>query len=551
MTLTTPDPINFAYLGPDQTSGVELVERMLALPPRLVTVDIETVSLKNRSIIGIGIGTAPDEGFYFPMMPNMSPYLAHMIVRVINNPNVTKVYHNALKFDLQELAILGADATNIRDTSVMAWMLGVPLKLSDLALKTVGMEIQEIRDILPKGQNMLSVPYATVARKCIDDCLATYRVHEKMGQYIDEVIFSREMELMPILLKMSRRGIKLDAEVRDRLYGRQRADMDYFKGLCSVEGFNPGSPMQVGYVLASRGNRLPILKEHGKLNGKYKLDTSEEVLSRLDDPYAQVVLAYRASQTLTSRYLKPWATSDRAYARFHLGTATGRLASSDRNLQNIPRGEMRSMFLPDSGRFTDFDYSQQELRVLCHMSGDKEMQYVYEQGLDMHQHTADFMGVDRTTAKNVGFAMVYGATPDRIMKTAGTSSVERAQDLIDLWFSKYTEAADWIQSTKEEGLANRRVKTMGGRWLYLPQPWEESDAGVERKAINYPIQGSAAELTKEALMRIKDLDLVLQVHDEVLIDGFVEREELLRRGLEEVGPFPTPMDVRHLDTWRW
>jgi len=241
------------------------------------------------------------------------------------------------------------------------------------------------------------------------------------------------------------------------------------------------------------------------------------------------------------------ANEDRIFTEYNLDAVTGRISSSNRNLQNIPPGEVRNMFLPDSDVFTHADYSQEELRILAHLSGDREMLKAYEENEDIHQLTADLMRIPRKIAKNVGFAMIYGATPQTIRSTAKVRDIRLCYNLMDKWFNAFKGAAEWIKGTQNEGLRNGYIETMFGRRIDLPLGFENDEA-IKRKAVNYIIQGTGAEIMKRALIKCKELPLVVTVHDSMMFDGDV-RLELSQLGLDSIAPLYTPMSVKLLQKW--
>ena len=280
----------------------------------------------------------------------------------------------------------------------------------------------------------------------------------------------------------------------------------------------------------------------------------------MTDPLANMVLRYRDISYLLSHYVVPMENEERAYTRFHLDAATGRPSSTDRNMMNIPKGRARNMYLPDNGIFSDVDYSQAELRILAHISQDREMLHIFSQpeflngeknaAADIHQQTANFIGIDRRPSKNVNFALVYGATAQTIMETAGITSIQKAVDLMDKWGQLFPEAWDWINTVQEDAKYSNVATTIFGRKLRLPSIDDEGLAAVQRKAVNYPIQGSAAELLKRALVRChkQGLEMSLQVHDEILFDQFVTYEEI--SWMENIIPgLRTPIDIKYLERW--
>jgi DNA polymerase I-like protein with 3'-5' exonuclease and polymerase domains len=261
--------------------------------------------------------------------------------------------------------------------------------------------------------------------------------------------------------------------------------------------------------------------------------------------------------------MQPYAGVERAYTHFHLDSATGRPSSYSENMQNIPPKKkdsrnFRGMFLPDNGIWTDMDNSQVELRELGYLSGDREMNYIFSLPLylpdgsknidaDIHQQTANATAVDRNKAKNGNFAFVYGATEQTLMETLGTNDLQAVREWTGLWSIKFPQAWDWIHDVQEFGVNHGYVTTMMGRKLRIPNEFEESEDGRKRKAVNYGIQGSAAEVLIKQLIAVKDRTLSLQVHDQILFDGYIDTSEL--RFLEDVTPLHIPIEVNYVARW--
>lgn len=528
----------YYYFG-NRPPRVELLQELLVdNPPAAISIDMETISLKERIPIGIGMAVSPTDSFYFPTFPELSPDIPW---HILERPDITKVFFNA-PFDLNAIQIIHSmDRSNIADVAVQAHLLNKGFaKLTELA-PSVGMETESIKNILGPGQTMLDLPTDRVARKCAADCEATLALYHHYMPEIDQEYFKIEMEIIPILIDMSNKGMIVDQELRGILEIQYSKDVDFYKALCDGEGFNPASNQQAGYILAKRGNFLPFTKSRKSL----KVD--EATLELVDDPIAAIVLNFRKANTLLNRYIKPLEDEDRIYTEYNMDAVTGRISSSNRNLQNIPPGIVRNMFLPDTGTFTHADYSQQELRILAYMSQDREMLRAYEDHEDIHQLTADLMRIPRKIAKNVGFAMIYGGTPQTIRSTAKIRDIKLCYNLLDKWFSAFKGASEWIKGTQQEGLRNGYVDTLFGRRIGLPLGFENDEA-IKRKAVNYIIQGTGAEITKRALIMCKHLPLVVTVHDSLMFDGDV-RIELSQLGLDRIAPFETPIDVKLLDKW--
>jgi len=503
-------------------------------PPSVVAVDVETISLKERIAIGIGMAPSPNDAFYFRTFPEVSPEIPW---HVMKNPDIAKLMHNAM-FDLSALREFDLGITNIRDTSVMAHLLGYPPQLATLAGLLLLWEIQTVKDILPKKATMLDLDPAVVARKCCDDTKATFAVYNEMLPYVDLEYYLTECQLLPILEQMAIQGIAIDQEVRDGLELSLQSEVDYYIKLAEAEGFNPASNQQVGYILATRDNWLPFTRT------KKSLSVSKDVLKGLDDPLAALVLNYRSAAKALNTYLRPLDGQDRAYTHWHLDAITGRISSTQRNLQNMDR-RLRCMFTPDSGMFTDMDYSQIELRVLAHVSQDREMLHIYESGGDIHTNTALFMNIARRLAKGVNFAMIFGATAQTIMETAGIRDRRKAEALLYDWFMQYREAGDWIQMQQERGLQEGTITTIFNRKIVLPTTISENEWAIRRKAVNYVIQGSAAEIIKRAMIKCAHLPMILQIHDSLLFDGEIE----LPDSLEHIAEFHTPIEVKVVERW--
>jgi len=560
MYFTHDANMDFFYYGENQPHS-RTYKELVESDPKLIAVDVETISLKERVAIGIGIAFTPDDSLYFVMFPEESPIVP---LQLLQDPSVTKVFHNAM-FDLAALREYEVDTTNVRDTNVMAHLLGyADSKLSSLA-GIVGKEAHSAKELLDKGKIMLDLPKETVARKCCQDCMATLALYHEFNKHIDQQYFDTEMQLIPILLDMSYRGILIDQKVRGDVETALRREVEYQEELCDGEGFNPSSPQQVAYTLAKRGAysvfpRIPFT------NGGRSIRTDKDTLSKMIDPLAGLVLNHRDKAYLLSHYIKPWGDDDRAYCRYHLDAITGRPSSTERNMQNIPGRfrkdgsenvyNCRGILLPDSGIWTDADWEQLEPRVLAHLSDDKEMQYIFSlpkynpdgsrnEEADIHLQVAMFMNIARKLGKTINLAMTYGATDETLMEQSGIKSLPRVRQLREMWGRKFPQAMDWIESRQEDALRTGIAKTLFGRKIRLPSPEEESLDGIRRKAVDYPCQGSAAEIHKRGLILCKGMPMSLIVHDEILFDGKVELPE----GLDSIAPFRTPIAVKYLQRW--
>ncbi len=536
------------YYG-SETVSKELFNRQLVdSPPSIVGVDTETISLKERMPIGFAIATSPTEAWYFKTYPEMDREV-ELVWPLLRNPNIKKVFHNAI-FDLRSFPLIGdIDTNNIADTNVMARLLGrTETKLSELAPE-VGMTAQDAKGMLEeyRAKTMLELPSEAVSAKCAKDAQIALALYYHYLPDIDPEYFKVEMEAIPILIEMSLRGLKINQEDRARLEVSLTKDVEYYRRICKEEDFNPASNQQVGYILAKRGNFLPFTRSRKQL----RVDVDQ--LEFLDDPIAAIVLNFRKANKFLTTYIKPLAEEDRIYTEYNLDAVVGRVSSSNRNMQNIPP-EGRFIFMPDSGYFTTGDFSQEHLRILMHLSGDREMQRVYydgEAGGDIHLKTASELNISRRLARTINYAIPYGATPHAVSISARIRDLKRCASFIDSWFEAYPDAAEWIRAAKEYGIGHgKALPTLFGRSISVPEEYNRwgklNVSAMERKAVNYPIIGSDGEIMKRALIMCKYLPLVVTVHDSITCDGDVE---FPMEQLETISPVRIPFAVKRTGRW--
>lgn len=543
--------MDFAYYGSRESSKELVYELLLNNPPRLIAVDTEAISLKIPEAVGLGIAVSPTDSFYFPVLPEESVLLPE-VLQILRRPDICKVFHNSF-WDLEVLAHYDIDKSNIADTVIMARLAGArDAKLTTLAV-IAGISLP---DIPPIKETTFEWSQEQIVTKCCSDAEAAYQLYQKYSQQIDMNYLKTEMKLVPILLTMSAKGLQIDQELRAEIELELESELHMYESIAEDLGFNPSSPKQVAYMLAKDRVFLPFTK------GRKSLRTDELTLRKLSHPIAAMTLAYREQKTLYSRYISPLAACERLYTKYHLDSITGRVSSGGskvsfdtlifRNIQNIPKGRMRNIFLPDTGLFTDADFSQIELRTLAFISQDDTMQAVFDAEGDIHQATADLMGTSRLLAKSCNFALIYGGTDETLMEIANISSRTKARELRILWAVAYPKANRWIERQQQTAPKAGFITTLYGRRIPLPLEMEESPDRIKRKAVNYPIQSSAAEVVKRAMIRCDEEGLTsrmrLQVHDELLFEGNVVRE-LEDLDLQHIGPFETPYNVRLLEKW--
>jgi DNA polymerase-1 len=479
------------------------------------------------------------------------------------------------------------DLTNVIDTAVMARMNVIPGNLED-ACTAMGTNTipRHMRDVWSEHgvDNSIEMPDDALAIKCCEDVMGTMELYHALSPLVDMDYVRSEMELLPILETMSRRGIRIDQDLRfglEYIYQKELEQLDF---LCQTQfGFNPGSPDQVAYILSKRGNFLP---KHRTKGGKWKLKTDEATLEKFmaTDPLCGLILRRRHVSKTLGTYLIPYRGHERAYTYFHLDAATARVSSSsydkriERNLQNVPGDpegtgivSVRNMFIPDNEVFTDTDFSQIELRVLAYVSGDRLMQDILNDPKgDLHQETANFLRVPRKIAKNCTFAIVYGATAQTVMETAHLRDLHLAQRMLDQIFARYPNMGEWIRDTQMWGREHGWVPSLGGRRIsvigpaeviYPTDDWrtiQTKMAAVDRKSTNYPIQTSAGEIQKKALkvsqemvVRLRDVPMAHQIHDEIIWDGYAGTPQEIDGWFNgRVAPFPTPTVTKYVERWQ-
>ncbi len=540
--------------------------------PSAVAIDIETISLDERHPLGIGIAFSQQEAFYFDLHPEPSLKALEALKPFLSDIRITKIAHNWV-FDMGILPLIpiignALDKANIFDTNIAARLLGfqetsLPILCSEVNMYTQGMgEIMKAHGVKDNIQLIQKNPRA-LSDHCAADTKVTYalylawerKIREQYGEY-----FRVEMEALPILMDLSMHGIALDQQARQELEDRYATEVEFYRRHVQSYGIdNPGSPQQVGYILAKRGNFLKFTKN------KRQLRTRVGDLEFLDDPCAAAVIGYRKKSKFLSTYLMPLKGEDRFYTEYYTETGVGRLNSRNRNIQNIPGADKdtgdpgaRFMLMPDNGCFTTGDYGREHLYILAHMSQDRDMLSVLYNPdprlADIHSHTAELMKVERKLAKVANFAVIYGATAQTLMEQLKTRNKALCEELLEKWFRAYPGAADWIIHAQREGLRDGwSLPTLFGRRIRLP---EEREDGMKRKAVNYPILGSDGEVIKRAMILCKHrrlgptdrYPLVITVHDSLTWDGDVA-DRIPKEELEMIPGFKIPMEIKQ--TFRW
>jgi len=573
---------NLAYKGigePDSgEAALQLVEETIEQRGTLA-VDTETVTVKDRTMIGVGVAV-PGHQVYTPMD---SPFVKKVLGWIADS-RYTKVYHNAM-FDLGVLDYFGMDYNlpqpdlhNIADTALMAQVQGLPAGLQELAYKLLAKDILAISDILPKRKTMLDVDVEVTAAKCMEDVKTTLELYCRFGgpkwqeqdshtwePVIDynfgvdfdyshphtvspkmKDCYKVDLNLMPILIRMGKRGIALRQDKVEEWYTRLSYECLELEQVCGKEGFNPASNQQVGYMLALRGTVLPLTKSHRQL----KVD--KEMLETVNDPLASVVLQWREKSKLLTTYITPWRGQERAHTHYRLDLSTGRLASFDRNVQNIPPA-VREIFSPDSLVWTDSDASQIEMRVFAYLSQDPTMLKAYRDGEDIHWITQKVLWPSseqkddsfRKPSKTFNFQMIFDASVKELARKARLPQSMCAAHRTS-WLELYPGGRDWMEAQKE--LEGPWVESAFGRRMRLPTVPQFTQDHIRKCKINYPVQGTAADIIKRAMLLCDQTgyDMVAQVHDEILFDGVVVLPDSLSRIHPDIY---TPFETKYGPVW--
>lgn len=589
----------FYYWGP-ATNKEDALERLLG-PHQYIAVDTETVNLEDRTCIGVGIATAPDEAYYFPTYRGPKKYINFTdcyaeLVYTLERRDITKVFFNA-PYDIGVLDDTHKiDTSPFDDLSVRVQVQGMHNDLARLVGTLMCIDHPEIKEILPKGKSMLDVDPQKTAWKCALDVMHTLALYymmrcpewsettsltweDRIGQHYDVnphmvECANIDIKLMPILRRMGKRGIALRPDkIEAQMFAICDQCRDYEK-IFESYGVNIRSNQQVGMLLAERGNMLPFTK-------KYQLQVDEEALKACDDILAKMLvgigpdydpdrmIGYRELDKLRTTYIFPCIAQDRFYTHFRVDLATGRLASYDRNLQNIPP-KVREIFAPDTGMWTWLDYSQIELRIFAYQSKSKVMLEAYAHkperpgfpsthpDADVHWLTQQtlFPGVPRehkstrTKSKVFNFSNIFDATPETMARETELD-IEAVSAYKDIWLDKYGVRQYIIEAGNlawERGWA----ETEFGRRMAIPLDRGENHA--RKCGINYPDQGTAADIIKRAMLVCDawSLDYPAQVHDELLFDGDV-RDFLSNDGavvLSHIHPdIYTPVELEHGIYW--
>ena len=560
------------------------------LTKEILSLDTETTSVEaiNAKLVGLSFSVKENEAFYVPVPQDEAE--ARKIVEIFRpayeNEKILKIGQN-LKYDYEVLMNYGVKIKGkMFDTMIAHYVIQPELHhnmdyLAEIYLNYQTIHIDELIGPKGKGQkNMSDLDPKDVYEYAAEDADVTLKLKNKLEAELrkygaEELFYNIEMPLMPVLAEMEMNGVLIDtkslAETSTVLTKRMEEVEREIYELAGGE-FNIASPRQVGEVLF---DKLKIV-EKAKKTKKGQYVTNEEVLQSLKGKHKIVgaILEHRGLKKLLGTYIDalPKLINSRTghiHTSFNQATtATGRLSSSDPNLQNIPvRGEegkeIRKAFIPEPGcLFFSADYSQIELRVMAHLSGDENMIEAFREGHDIHAATAakiykeemeNVTRDQRTKAKRANFGIIYGITifglADRL-----EISREEARQLIDGYFETFPKVKEYMEKAKEEARSKGYVETLFHRRRYLADINSANGtvrSFAERNAINAPIQGTAADIIKVAMVRIHRRfksenirsKMILQVHDELNFSVYPDEKEKVERIVLEEMQNAFPMEV--------
>ena len=605
---TNPAPASAPDGTPAANASYEMVTDMATLDrwlarlgkSELFAFDTETTSLDalQAEIVGVSFTDRAGAGAYVPLAhhyPGAPEQLARDAVLARLKPLLEdgarpKIGQN-FKYDMSVLANYGIAMAGMRyDTMLESYVLDSTASRHDmdsLALKYLGYKTVKYEEVAGKGKHQINfseVPLEQATHYAAEDADITFRLHQHLWPRLNQTpalvkLFDEiEMPLVPVLARMERHGVLIDVAMLRAQSGelaQRLLDLEKQAHQLAGQPFNMGSPKQIQEILYDK-HKLPVLKK----TPTGQPSTAEEVLQELalDYPLPQLILDYRGLAKLKSTYTDKLPEmmdpkTGRVHTSYHQAVAaTGRLSSTDPNLQNIPvrtaeGRRIRQAFIASTGyRILSADYSQIELRIMAHLSGDKGLIQAFAENRDVHRATAaEVFGVApdgvsddmRRAAKAINFGLIYGMSAFGLAKQLRIERVA-AQEYVERYFKRYPGVRDFMERTRETARQQGYVETLMGRRLYTAEinaPNMNRRQAAERAAINAPMQGTAADLIKLAMLAVDrwieqsglDVRMIMQVHDELVFeiraDAVDTARDTIRRAMSEVATLSVPLVV--------
>lgn len=586
--------------SPAQLTELVKLLQTFTNPEIPVAWDTETTDLepRNATLVGIGCcwGTKPDESAYIPLAHKGGENLSQNLVLSALQPILTsasypKTFQNA-KFDYLVFRCQGIKLGGIIfDPMLASYVLNPDTShnLNDLSLRYLGLNLQNYQDLVTKGQTIADINIATVADYCCLQVYATFQLVAKLQEelkkfpHLHKLLVEVEQPLEQVLAEMEYTGVAINSVYLQEL--SQQLDIDLAKlqeqaTSIAKEKFNLGSPKQLSVILF---DKLGLSTKYSrKIATGYSTDAATlEKLQEIDQTgFVDAIIEYRTLSKLKSTYVDALPTlvrsdTQRVHTNFNQTvTSTGRLSSSNPNLQNIPirtafSRQIRKAFVPQSGYLmAAADYSQIELRILAHLSQEPKLLQAYQQNQDIHTVTAqlvfeksDITADERRIAKTINFGVIYGMGSLKFSRSTGIDKTI-ANEFIKRFNTRYPQVFAYLERVKKQAIAQGYVQTILGRRRYFeftnntlrqlkgtnPEEIDLSklknlgadNAGLLRSAANAPIQGSSADIIKIAMIRLDDVlqkyqaRLLLQVHDELVFEVPPQEWEELQPQIKSV-----------------
>ena len=611
--LSGDDPGNDSGAGETeyQTITTETqLDALLALLQKagLVAFDTETTSLDalQAELVGLSFSVQAGQAFYLPVGHDYTGAPAQLDCKevlsrlkpLLEDPDLPKVGQH-IKYDMNVLSLYGIDLQGVAfDTMLESYVFnstGSRHDMDSLALKYLGRRTTHYEDVAGKGAKQITFNQVRVeeaSHYAAEDADITLQLHEHLWPRLEEVprlaavLQDIEVPLIPVLARMEQRGVLIDGDLLKRQsteMAKQIHKLEQESHDAAGQPFNLGSPKQLQEILFDKLG-LPVIRK----TPTGQPSTAEDVLQELAVDYElpSLILEYRSLSKLKSTYtdrlpeqINP--RTGRVHTSYHQAVAaTGRLSSSDPNLQNIPvrtplgRRIRQAFIAPEGWLIMACDYSQIELRIMAHLSGDPGLLEAFRDKVDVHQATAsEVFGVpynevgndQRRAAKAINFGLMYGMSAFGLSRQLNIGRAE-AQAYMDTYFMRYPGVQQFMEHTREKARDLGYVETLFGRRLYLPDINASNGQrrqAAERAAINAPMQGTAADIIKRAMIEV-DLwlqkqkpaaNLVMQVHDELVFEVQADQHEALEKAVvERMGSaaeldVPLVVDTGHGPDW--
>ena len=565
-----------------QTDLTRWIEKLNAA--KLIAVDTETDSLDYMSanLVGISFALENGEAAYLPLQldyldapKTLKKSTALSAIKpILENPNIHKIGQN-IKFDESIFARHGIELQGVEfDTMLLSYTLNSTGRhnMDDLAKRYLGHETIVFESIAGKGKSQLTfnqIPLEQATEYAAEDADVTMKLQQALWLKLQEeptlvkLYKTMELPLLHVLSRMERTGVLIDSDalfIQSNEIATRLTALEEQAYALAGQPFNLASTKQLQEILFDKLG-LPVLQK----TPKGAPSTNEEVLEELaySHELPKILVEHRGLSKLKSTYTDKLPQmvnlqTGRVHTSYHQAvTATGRLSSSDPNLQNIPiRNEegrrIRQAFIAREGySIVAADYSQIELRIMAHLSGDQGLINAFSQGKDIHRSTAaEIFGVSldevtseqRRNAKAINFGLIYGMSAFGLSRQLGISRLD-AQKYMDLYFQRYPGVQQFMTDIREKAKEQGYVETLFGRRLYLPDI-NSSNAmrrkGAERVAINAPMQGTAADIIKRAMIKLDevirhdpDIEMIMQVHDELVFEVRSEKVEFFREQIKQ------------------